>query len=137
MVVPATRGLTRDEVAHLLPSYDLASIAETTDLVDDANVEQFDVPRSTARARLVEAVDRLARRRLQKRHLPGRRVRNLRISTILRGLEARRVTFPAWVFAYRYGDRLYRTVLSGQDESCLKGEAPYSVFRIAAVVTAA
>ncbi len=135
VVVPATRGLTREEVAHLLPSYDLASIVETTDEVDDATVEHFDVPRSTARTRLVEAVNRLARRRLEERHLPGRRVRNLNISTILRGLEARRVTFPAWVLAYRYKNRLYRTVLSGQDESCLKGEAPHSTLKITAVVT--
>jgi hypothetical protein len=126
--------LTREEVAHLLPSYDLASASDGTDLVDDATAERFDVPRSTARARLVEAVDRLARRRLQERHLPGSRVRNLKISTILRGLEARRVAFPAWVLAYRYRDRLYRTVLSGQDASCIKGEAPYSAARIAAVV---
>jgi len=134
VVIPATRGLTREEVAQLLPSYDLASIAETTDLVADATIEQFDIPRSTARARVVEAVNRLARRRLEERHLPGRRVRNLRMSTILRGLEARRVTFPAWVLAYRYKDRLFRTVLSGQDEGCLKGEAPYSIPRIAAVI---
>lgn len=137
VVVPATRGLTREEVAHLLPSYDTASTSDTADLVDDATIERFDVPRSTARVRLVEAVDRLARRRLEERHLPGRRSRNLHISTVLRGLEARRVTFPAWVLAYRYKDRLYRTVLSGQDASCLKGEAPYSAARIAAVVTAA
>ena len=137
VIVPATRGLTPGEVAHLLPSYDLGSIVETDDLVDDATVERFDVPRSTARARLVEAIDRLARRRLRERHLPGRRVRNLHISTVLKGLEARRVTFPAWVLAYRYKDRLYRTVLSGQDAACLKGEAPYSVARIAAVVAAA
>jgi DNA-directed RNA polymerase subunit RPC12/RpoP len=133
VVVPATRGLTREEVAHLLPSYDLDSASDAADLVDDATAERFDVPRSTARARLVEAVDQLARRRLQERHLPGSRVRNLKIATILRGLEARRVAFPAWVLAYRYKDRLYRTVLSGQDAGCLKGEAPFSAARIAAV----
>ena len=65
--------------------------------------------------------------------MPSRRVRNLQISTVLRGLEARRVTFPAWVLAYRYKDRLYRTVLSGQDAACLKGEAPYSTLKITAV----
>ena len=134
VVVPATRGLTREEVAVLLPSYDLASVATAADLVDDATVEQFDVPRSTARVRLVEAVERLALKRLEGRHLPGRRVRNLKAATVLRGLEARRFALPAWVLAYRYKDRLYRTVLSGQDATCLKGEAPYSAARIAAVV---
>lgn len=137
VVVPATRGLTREEIAILLPSYDLASTDGATDLVDDATVEQFDVPRSTARVRLVEAVERLARKRLEERHLPGRRTRNLKTATVLRGLSARRFALPAWVLAYRYKDRLYRTVLSGQDESCFKGEAPYSAARIAAVIAAA
>ncbi len=136
VVVPATRGLTRQEIAHLLPSYDLGSIDGAVDLIDDATVERFDVPRSTARARLVEAVEDLARRRLAERHLPGRRSRRLHTATVLRGLETRRVAFPAWVLAYRYRNRLYRAVLSGQDATQLTGEAPYSAFRIAAVVAA-
>lgn len=136
VVVPATRGLTQEEIALLLPSYDLgsaAAVADLVDLVDHATLERFDVPRSTARARLVKAVELVARRRLEERHLPGRRSRNLKTATVLRRLEARRFAFPAWVLAYRYKDRLYRTVLSGQDAGCLKGEAPYSAIRIAAV----
>ena len=137
VVVPATRGLTREEVTHLVKSYVLDPAAATTDLIAEATVERFDVPRSNARARLIEEVERLARRRLEKRHLPGRRVRNLKTATVLRGLEARRYAFPAWVLAYRYKKRLFRTVLSGQDASCLMGEAPYSAARFAAVVMAA
>lgn len=134
VVVPATRGLTRAEIALLLQSYDLHSADGADDLINDATLERFDVPRSTARARLIEAVERLAARRLEERHLPGRRSRNLHTATVLRGLAARRFAFPAWVLAYRYKDRLYRAVLSGQDETRLVGEAPYSVLRIAAVV---
>lgn len=137
VVVPASRGLARDEIALLLPSYDLGTADDGTDLVDDATLERFDVPRSTARARLIEAVERLARRRLEGRHLPGRRSRNLSIATVLRGLAAQHFAFPAWVLAYRYKNRLYRTVLSGQDAGCLKGEAPYSALRIATVIAAA
>lgn len=137
VVVPATRGLTREEAAHLVKSYVLDPAATTTDLIDDATVERFDVSRSNARVRLIEEVERLARRRLEKRHLPGRRVRNLKTATVLRGLEARRYAFPAWVLAYRYKKRLFRTVLSGQDASCLMGEAPYSTARIVAVIAAA
>lgn len=137
VVVPASRGLTRDEVGLLLSSYDLGTATSGVDLVDDATLERFDVPRSTARTRLIEAVEKVARRRLQERHLPGRRSRKLSVATVLRSLAARRFAFPAWVLAYRYKNRLFRTVLSGQDATCLKGEAPYSVFRIAAAVTAA
>jgi len=136
VVVPATRGLTRDEVNRLAASYDLTTATPPGSEVDPATVERFDVPRSTARARLVDAVEKLARRRLSERHLPGSRFRNLHTATVLRALEARRCAFPAWVLAYRYKDRLYRTVLSGQDENCLRGEAPYSTVRIAAVVAA-
>jgi hypothetical protein len=134
VVVPATRGLTPEETAHLLPSYDLISRPGAADVVGDATVERFDIPRSNARARLVEAVERLARRRIEGGHLPGRRSRHLRTATVLRGLEARRVAFPVWVMAYRYRKRLYRAVLSGQDARRLMGEAPYSAVRIAAVV---
>jgi len=137
VVVPATRGLTREEAAHLVESYVLDPVATTTDLIDDAAVERFNLPRSNARTRLIEEVDRLARRRLEERHLPGRRVRNLKTATVLRGLEARRYAFPAWVLAYRYRNRLFRTVLSGQDATRLMGEAPYSTARIVAVVAGA
>ncbi len=137
VVVPATRGLRPDEVAHLLPSYDVNGSDEVEDVVEEATVERFDVPRSTARARLVEAIEQLARRRLIERRLPGRRHRNLATSTVLRGLHSRRVAFPAWVLAYRYRGRLYRTVLSGRDAERLTGEAPISALRIAVAIGAA
>lgn len=136
VVVPATRGLSEAEAAFLIPSYDLAWPPTRSDVVARAEVERFDVPRSTARRRLVAAVEELARRRLRDAHIPGRRIRNLATSTVLRGLEARRVALPAWVLAYRYRGRLYRTVLSGQDPARLLGSAPYSPARILAAVAA-
>ena len=134
VVVPATRGLTEAEAAFLIPSYDLTWPPTRGDVVDRAEAERFDVPRSTARRRLVAAVEELARKRLREGHIPGRRIRNLATSTVLRGLEARRVALPAWVLAYRYRGRLYRTVLSGQDPAHLLGSAPYSSIRILAAV---
>ena len=137
VAVPASRGLTHTEAHHLLASYDLSSATDTDDGVVDATVERFDIPRSVARSRLIEVVEQLSRRRLRTDHIPGNRIRNLHTATVLRGLAAQRAAFPAWVLAYRYRDRLFRTVLSGQDAACLKGEAPYSAGRIAAVVAAA
>lgn len=133
VVVPATRGLLENEVDRLVASYDLASPAAVPDAVAEAVVESFDVPRSQARRRLVGTAVQRARRHLQENgHLPGSRVRNLHTAVILRGLGARRCALPAWVLAYRYRRRLYRTVLSGQDAACLVGSAPYSVPRILA-----
>jgi len=136
VVVPATRGLTEAEAVFLVPSYDLTWPPTRGDVVERAEAEQFDVPRSTARRRLVAAVEELARKRLRDGHIPGRRIRNLATSTVLRGLEARRVALPAWVLAYRYRGRLFRTVLSGQDPARLLGSAPYSTARILAAVAA-
>ncbi len=136
VVVPATRGLTDAEAAFLIPSYDLSWPPTRADTVEHAEVERFDVPRSTARRRLVAAVEELARTRLREGHVPGRRIRNLATATVLRGLEAHRVALPAWVLAYRYRGRLFRTVLSGQDPSRLLGSAPYSTARILAAVAA-
>jgi len=136
VVVPATRGLSHTEALHLVPSYDSNPQAGVSDLVDDATLERFDLPRSAARRRLIESVEQLSPRRLTTRHIPGNRVRNLHTSTTLRGLAARRVAFPAWVLAYRYKNRLFRTVLSGQDEGRLMGDAPYSKARVFGVIAA-
>ena len=137
VVAPATRGLTRSETGRLLPSYKLASAGQAEDVVDDATVERFDMPRSAARHHLMGVIEARVRQRLTSDHIPGSRVRNLRTATVLRGLDTRRVAFPAWVLAYRYKGRLYRTVLSGQDGQCLVGEAPWSVAKIVAAVAAA
>ena len=40
------------------------------------------------------------------------------------------------MLAYRYRDRLFRVVISGQDADCIVGDAPYSKLKIAAVVAA-
>lgn len=137
VVAPATRGLTRAETARLVSSYKLASAGEENNAVDDATVERFDMPRSAARHHLTEVIETLVRRRLSKDNIPGTRVRNLHTATVLRGLDTRRAAFPAWVLAYRYKGRLYRTVLSGQDAECLVGEAPFSTVKITAAVAAA
>lgn len=137
VAVPATRGLSSAEAELLVPSYDLNSATESIEEGSSTTIERFDIPRSVARKRLIEVVEQLSRRRLTSEHIPGNRIRNLRTSTILRGLAARRVAFPAWVLAYRYKGRLFRTVLSGQDADCLKGEAPYSAARIAVVIAGA
>jgi len=136
VVAPATRGLTQPETRRLLSSYRLASADHAEDAVDDATVERFDIPRSAARHHLMEVIEALVQQRLTNEHIPGTRVRNLRTATVLRGLDTRRVAFPAWVLAYRYKGRLYRTVLSGQDAECLVGEAPWSAGKIAAAIAA-
>lgn len=140
IVVSASRGLTAAEAAHLATSYDLQEhrpglVSELHRVeVESATSERFDVSRSVARQQVVKAIERLADSQLRQGRIPGSRVRNLHTAILLRRLSTRRCALPAWVMAYRYKGRLYRFVLSGHDDSCQKGTAPYSVPRIVAAV---
>ncbi|MFP6766345.1 MAG: hypothetical protein VB858_22130, partial [Planctomycetaceae bacterium] len=58
------------------------------------------------------------------------RYRNVHVSVLLRALVTRRLSFPAWVLAYRYRDRLYRVVVCGQDGSRVAGNAPLSMTKV-------
>ena len=43
------------------------------------------------------------------------------------------MSFPAWVLAYRYKQKLYRVVISGQDANTITGAAPLAWSRIIGV----
>ncbi|HEY6226279.1 MAG TPA: zinc ribbon domain-containing protein [Verrucomicrobiae bacterium] len=137
LVIPATRGLTANECARLIPTYDLAMTALDGDGERDAAMERFDMPRSFARAAIVGAIHRLIESRITNGEIPGSRFRNLHASVQLRKLMTRRMAFPAYVIAYRYRGRLYRTVISGQDPNCVVGEAPKSIGKLLLLVTLA
>jgi hypothetical protein len=135
IVIPATRGLSSEECGRLIPTYSLSNaVTQPTQTNAEFVVERFEVSRSFARARLVEAIQQMAESVVQRGHIPGSRFRNLHASIQLRGLVARRMAFPAYVLAYRYRGQLYRTVISGQDSSCVIGEAPRSLAKLALVI---
>ena len=135
VVASASRGLTADETAALIPSYDLATAEQLGEEAEPGStVEQFDVTRSTARERVASFITRRITDRLQQGTIPGRRFRNVHAAVVLRRLVTRRFVFPSWVLAYRYRGRLYRVVISGQNESCLVGAAPYSMAKILAAI---
>ena len=131
IVAPASRGLSAEETDHLTDTYDLDSAGREP--VGDGGamiVEQFDVPRSGARRRVAAMLERIARDRLEDAHIPGRRFRNVHTSILLRRLVTRRCAFPSYVLAYRYRGKLYRIVISGQDDTRILGTAPYAVVKI-------
>ena len=64
ILVSASRGLTDDEAGHLSPSYDLATgrpgepaPASGDGPLQGLVIERFDLQRSQARRRVVEAID--------------------------------------------------------------------------------
>jgi hypothetical protein len=138
LVIPASRGLTVAECTGLIPSYSLGNTRGDTQPDDpEAVLERFELPRSAARSTVLERIRRQAESEVQARQIPGHRFRNLHIATQLRGLASRRVAFPAYVIAYRYRGRLYRTVISGQDAGCIIGNAPHSVAKVILVIVLA
>ncbi len=141
LLVSASRGLNDDEVDSLLGSYDLGTLfPEPTVLPNGAtevsriHVETFDVQRSAARQRITNAIESHAAVAIAAEHVPGRSVRKVHTAVLLRDLKTQRLAFPAWVLAYRYKNRLYRAVVSGQDSTVVTGEAPLSMARVLLVV---
>jgi hypothetical protein len=136
IVIPATRGLSPHECARLIPTYALATaVDEPQNAGGDTVLERFDVSRSVARGRIVEAIRGLAEARIKGHEAPGTRFRNFHASIHLRGLRTTRVAFSAYAIAYRYGSRRYRTVISGQDPACVIGHTPVSLIKVGLLVT--
>jgi hypothetical protein len=140
ILVSASRGLSDDEAVHLAAGFDLRTNqpgAPQTTRRSGANeilIEHFDVQRSLARRKILEAIDRLAAARVERDHVPGSHHRNVHAVALLRRLVTRRFALPTYVLAYRYKEALYRVVVNGQNATCIHGSAPYSPLKIVAVV---
>jgi len=130
ILVSASRGLTDQEIQATAPGCDFTTAHEKPSGATPVIVEQFDLQRSQARRKIVDAIQRIATSRVQQQHIPGSRYRNVHVSVLLRALVTRRLSFPAWVLAYRYRDRLYRVVVCGQDGSRVAGKAPLSITKV-------
>jgi hypothetical protein len=137
ILVSASRGLTQKETDELAPSYDIAQAVSAPQGPPGAQVEMFDLTRSGARKQILAAVESLARDHIAEKELPGRRHRNLNVAVVLSGLETTNYALPAYVLAYRYGKKLYRVVVHGQDTGCVIGDKPISKLKVALTVLAA
>lgn len=139
VLVSASRGLQDKEVVALTPFIRLDTIREQPSTLDSETpvaLETFDVQRSGARRRIVSAIHRVAAHRVERGQIPGSRFRKVKTSALLEALETRRLALPAWVFAYRYEDRLYRAVVSGEDAHGVTGSVPFSLARLFLVIGA-
>ena len=137
ILVSASRGLSDDETTALVPSYRLDQGSVDAGNHEGMLVEQFDVQRSEARGKILDAAAATAASRVQASEIPGNRFRNVHVELLLRGLKTRRCAFPAYVLAYRYRGNLFRAVVSGQDSSYVTGSAPYSFWKIALLLLGA
>lgn len=135
ILVSASRGLTPEEASALASSFDLASAKQGAPTGEGgAVVERFDVQRSAARRRIVEAIENEAVSQAENGWIPGRRFRNVHAAVRLKGLDTDRFAFPSYVLAWRYRDRVHRAVVSGQDPNRVVGEVPRSPWKVAGLV---
>lgn len=130
LVVSASKGLKESETHAILQSYDMHTAQTEPVGPDSALKEQFDVQRSMARQLILRRISATAAAEVQAQAIPGSRFRNVKVEPLLRSLVTRRFAFPAWVLAYRYRDRLYRAVVSGQGDGAVVADAPWSWGRI-------
>jgi len=136
VAVSASRGLREDEVQFLGSSYNLETAGRAPHAPPGHVIEQFDVQRSEARAKIASSIEATAQARIQAGSIPGSRFRNVHVEPLLRGLTTSRFAFPAYVMAYHYGGRPYRAVVSGHDATRITGTAPLSWLKIIGLILA-
>lgn len=129
LLVPATRGLTLEEIASL-NVFELGSAQASPP--PGVVLEDFGVTRSAGRAAIAQGVrqDAVATAMFNAHG----RLRNAKVEVLLTKVRTRRVLLPAWVAAYRYRDKLYRVVVHGQSPSSVVGKTPLSWLRVLAAV---
>jgi hypothetical protein len=137
ILVSASRGLMERETARLAIFHDITQALPAPQGPEGAQVELFDVTRSGARKQILDMAEGRAREHIAMHELPGHRRRNLNVALVLSGLETTNFALPAYVLAYRYGKKLYRVVVHGQNTACILGEKPVSKLRVALTVLAA
>lgn len=138
VIVPASRGLDREECRLLTPFYKLSkAVAIDTALPGDEAemIESFDAQRSAARDIVQRAISATAKTRVEPQ-IPGKRFRNIHVACLLQGQTTDRVALPAWVLAYRYRGRPYRAIVHGQRPEIVFGNSPTDWAKVARVVLA-
>jgi hypothetical protein len=130
ILVSASRGLTDKEATSISSGYDLQTVSSQPQGAENATIEQFDLQRSQARQQIITAIESMAESRVAMHHVPGTESRNVNASVLLKRLVTQRFSFPAWIMAYRYKNRLYRVVINGQDGAEVSGSAPLSWWKV-------
>ena len=144
ITVPASRGLTNQECARLVPYYDLGKVTSVSSSLssliegevpapaDVPMIESFDAQRSAARATVQAAIEAVAKVRV-KPEIPGSNVRNIHVSCMVERQTTDRVALPAWVLAYRYRGSPYRAIINGQRADQVFGTSPTDWMKIVAL----
>jgi hypothetical protein len=135
LLVGASGALTPAETSALCP-FDLSAgvTPEQVDL-ENVTVEQFGVQRKYARPLARQSFETLDSEAIVERYVPGR-CRNLHVNTRIENMSSEPMLLPVWMMAYRYKERVFRFLVSGQTGRTT-GQAPTSPVKIALAVVIA
>jgi hypothetical protein len=129
--VPAGGALRAEELKSILPFDVNSAVApETIDLVD-ITVEQFSISRRYARPLAQSLMESLEVQGVQSQ-VPGNS-RNIHVNVLMQDATSRPVLAPVYVMAYRYRERVFRSLVNGQDGRAI-GSAPFSMGKLAAIL---
>lgn len=92
-----------------------------------AVVEQYQVPRKSARPQARAAIESRERNACQK-HVPGR-ARNVKVNVEISSMAGQPVLLPVWILAYRYKSDVHRVLINGQTGK-IAGSAPFSYAKL-------
>jgi predicted RNA-binding Zn-ribbon protein involved in translation (DUF1610 family) len=128
LLIGASGALTPAETTRICP-FDLAegSPPEEVDL-QNVTVEQFSVPRKYARPLARQGLEQSEARAVENAYVPGR-ARNVHVNVRMESMSSEPVLLPVWIMAYRYGDKVYRFLVNGQNGRAT-GAAPISWLKI-------
>ncbi len=132
-LVSASKGLSREETSKLARAFDLRTATKRPHEMPGAFTERFDARRSAARAAVAKSL-RAQAKYAAKNWVPGSRTRNVNVSLLPTRLITRRFAFPTYVATYRYGSKVYRAIVHGQDSRVTFGDAPYSIWKIVGAI---
>ncbi|GAB5403564.1 MAG: hypothetical protein Aurels2KO_17950 [Aureliella sp.] len=126
--------LTHQETRSIAPFEWSAAEPVESSAMQDAIVEQFQVPRKLARPQVREMLHRLELAACG-RLVPGR-ARNVRVNVQVASMIGRPVLLPIWILAYNYRSQVHRVLINGQTGK-IAGSAPFSYLKLVAVLAGA
>jgi RNA polymerase subunit RPABC4/transcription elongation factor Spt4 len=129
--VPAGGAIHPSELNAILPFNLSAGVEpENVDLVS-ITVEQFSISRRYSRP-LVQSLLEGLEAETVRRQVPGNS-RNIHVNVLMEDAESRPVLAPVYVMAYRYRDRVFRSLVNGQDGRAY-GYAPFSMGKLLTIL---
>lgn len=141
LLVCGSRVLSHAETESVAPfdwAHSRPIVAGELARAGEAIVEQFQVPRKTARPvirRTIERLELAACSEEVRRQRFGNASRNVHANVQIASMVGQPVLIPIWILAYTYRSQVHRVLINGQSGK-IAGSAPFSYLKLVGVLAA-